>query len=580
MVQMRDLSEASRGGEAATPATPSTPLRSSLPAAGAGFGPSVAQSWHAGGRSSGVLPPKFAASRSFAFGSRDDYRRESLLEEPHQWVELSLPTPEHFEALGSFSATYKQQHKRKPHVVAFVNSRSGGQVGRLLMKALTQSIGKGEDSTEAFTGEVCDLSLPEEPENTIETIAAASDMQRKLLVCGGDGTVTWILTALEQCTALQGKLHLLPVAIVPLGTGNDLARSLGWGGNLRAVSDILKYLRWVAKATPVFLDQWRLVLRPHAPLPEDHKLHSLGSHPQLVDDAGLSRELLAAVGESLGDDGLVSDAAQARTGPGRDIYLGFWQNYFSVGMDARTAGGVDRSRNQVVGRCCFRRGCGKFCYGWQGLRHALWARLLTKSLEIFSVAMPSQEALLNRRTVLSNYRNSQASSGSGGRKPPSPMPSEPPLEDFGEQLRELNVQGRRGRMRQLMLVNINSYAAGLNVLREGSLLAPPSARDGILEVLAVRNLLSTVCMFSGCSKPAYLASATRVALRLKRGEWMQLDGEPWCLDAGCDVLVERHRSVTMLCAPPDAPWWSGHVNPGYWGAPTSVPECDSESESS
>merc|ERR1719343_1939459 len=145
--------------------------------------------------------------------------------------------------------------------------------------------------------------------------------------------------------------------------------------------------------------------------------------------------------------------------------------------------------------------------------------------------MPSQEALLNRRTVLTNYRNSAAPSGSGGRKkPPSTTSSEPPLEDFGERLRELNVQGRRGRMRQLMLVNINSYAAGLNVLRESSLLAPPSARDGILEVLAVRNLLSTVCMFGGCSKPAYLASATRVALRLKRGEWMQLDGEPWYLD--------------------------------------------------
>jgi len=520
----------------------------------------------------------FAASRSFAFGSRDDYRRESLLEEPHQWVKLELPTPEHFEELGSFSAAYKQFHRWKPHVVAFVNSRSGGQVGGLLMKALTQSIGKGEESTEAFTGEVCDLSLPEEPENTIETIAGEPERQRKLLVCGGDGTVTWILTALEQCQALQGKLHLLPVAIVPLGTGNDLARSLGWGGSLRAVSDILKYLRWVAKATPVFLDQWRLVLRPHAPLAEDHKLHSLGSHPQLVDDAGLSRDLLTQIGDSLGDDGLVSDAAEALPRC-RDIYLGFWQNYFSVGMDARTAGAVDRSRNQVLGRCCFRRGCGKFCYGWQGLRHAFWARLLTKSLETFAVAMPSQEALLNRRTVLTNYRNSAASSGSG-RKPRSTTSSaEPPLEEFGERLRELNVQGRRGRLRQLMLVNINSYAAGLNVLRESSLLAPPSARDGILEVLAVRNLLSTVCMFGGCSKPAYLASATRVALRLKRGEWMQLDGEPWYLDAGCDVLVERHRSVTMLCAPPDAPWWSGHVNPGYWGAPASVPEEDSESDS-
>merc|ERR1719261_1372015 len=123
-------------------------------------------------------------------------------------------------------------------------------------------MGTQADGNENCTGQVCDLSMQDEPEGTLEALADALDpsFPLKLLVCGGDGTVTWILTALEQCQRRKGKLHLLPVAVVPLGTGNDLARSLGWGGKMRAVGDIVEYLRLVIEATPVDLDQWRVLL--------------------------------------------------------------------------------------------------------------------------------------------------------------------------------------------------------------------------------------------------------------------------------------------------------------------------------
>merc|ERR1719446_833906 len=116
-------------------------------------------------------------------------------------------------------------------------------------------MGEQADGSANCTGQVCDLSLHDEPEATLETLADKLDPlhPKKLLVCGGDGTVTWILTALEHCEKLKGKLHLLPVAIVPLGTGNDLAFSLGWGSKMQAVSDIVYYLRMVIEATPVEL---------------------------------------------------------------------------------------------------------------------------------------------------------------------------------------------------------------------------------------------------------------------------------------------------------------------------------------
>merc|ERR1719263_513394 len=95
----------------------------------------------------------------------------------------------------------------------------------------------------------------------------------------------------------------------------------------------------------------------------------------------------------------------------------------------------------------------------------------------------------------------------------------PPVED-------LPADCARGRLRQLMLVNINSYGAGLDVLPPANAAeAPPSPSDGVLEVLAVRNSIFSLALFARIKRPAYITSSQAVAFRIDAGEYMQLDGE-------------------------------------------------------
>lgn len=50
-----------------------------------------------------------------------------------------------------------------------------------------------------------------------------------LIVAGGDGTICSVLNYLTSGVIEEWINNNPPVAILPLGTGNDLSRSMGWG---------------------------------------------------------------------------------------------------------------------------------------------------------------------------------------------------------------------------------------------------------------------------------------------------------------------------------------------------------------
>jgi hypothetical protein len=118
-------------------------------------------------------------------------------------------------------------------LLCFVNPKSGGYQGVQTLANLRPLL----NPLQIFDVHKCDC---------VAVLRAFSVFPRlRVLVAGGDGTVAAIINASLSLDSDKRP----PIAILPLGTGNDLARTLGWGGAADTDS-LASYLVEVGSAVP------------------------------------------------------------------------------------------------------------------------------------------------------------------------------------------------------------------------------------------------------------------------------------------------------------------------------------------
>ncbi|CAL8270156.1 unnamed protein product [Gadus morhua 'NCC'] len=165
---------------------------------------------------------------------------------PHPYLynvnKLRRRHPEDYSKLGSSCG------RGWTPVLVLANTRSGNNMGDDLLKQFRILLNPVQ---------VFDLSKLA-PSKALQLCTLLPPGSVRVLVCGGDGTVGWVLDAIDAMK-LKGQDPFIPqVTILPLGTGNDLSNTLGWGSGYAGEIAVEQVLRNILDAEVVKMDRWKV----------------------------------------------------------------------------------------------------------------------------------------------------------------------------------------------------------------------------------------------------------------------------------------------------------------------------------
>ncbi|XP_072542060.1 diacylglycerol kinase eta isoform X5 [Salminus brasiliensis] len=128
-------------------------------------------------------------------------------------------------------------------LLVFVNSKSGDNQGVKFLRRFKQLLNPAQVFDLVNGGPHLGLRLFQKFDNF------------RILVCGGDGSVGWVLSEIDKLN-LHKQCQL---GVLPLGTGNDLARVLGWGPSCDDDTQLPQILAKLERASTKMLDRWSIM---------------------------------------------------------------------------------------------------------------------------------------------------------------------------------------------------------------------------------------------------------------------------------------------------------------------------------
>ena len=391
-------------------------------------------------------------------------------------------------------------------LLVFVNSRSGPQQGHLLTTQLRGLLNPIQIWDLADGG----------PEEILESFSVFTRL--RILVCGGDGTVSWIVGTIDKMKLQRWP----PIAILPLGTGNDLARIHGWGGGYNNES-LIKILLQVSEGYVSWLDRWEMTI-------ENRK--------------------------------------------GKIKNVKSFLNYLSVGADAQAALQVHmlrESRPQLF----FSRIVNKAWYGLFGAEDIIKATSISLPNDITLIAdgvevpLPADSQgiiMLNIDSytggvpLWSMGHNAFDSESNGVDNDPErsdyvPIKRSKSMDDAAHAIRlgTSNSSGDQNQNRPTTLNRADSVediaslplADDEKYTRVTACDLPSSCQDGLLDIVSVRGTFHLGQIRVGLSTAQKLCQCREATIIIKRKVSVQIDGEPWRQNV-CILKIRRKKKAAIM----------------------------------
>ncbi|TPX34818.1 diacylglycerol kinase (ATP) [Synchytrium microbalum] len=376
-------------------------------------------------------------------------------------------------------------------LLCIVNPKSGAQDAPILLRSLYQILNPIQ---------IVDTSR-QSPEDVLMIFSSCLSKCR-VLVCGGDGTIGWVLNVLDKLCLNPDERP--PVGTLPMGTGNDLARSLGWGGGW-AGEELLPIIAAINLAQVIELDRWSITIAS-APKPSSNP----SSSPAI-----LNTSISASTS-------LVSRTMAFAQRPAFATKTLVCTNYFSAGADARIVLDFHRARESQP-QLFRNRLINKAWYAVLGGRQVVLNILHLMGMS----SQPSEPA--SSPTVMSPQHTKLVGST-------LQLGSSPPI--------TLDHLGGA------IILNISSYGGGCQIYKPLEAFGAPSqlSDDGQFEALGVGGPFHMGASIAGLSSPEMLgqASVARLYFPMTAEMAMQLDGEPFLQKSPCTVDIAFHSRVKML----------------------------------